>query len=58
MDGTEMMDGRACYRLHAYSISDNYQVMGSYLISIDSEHLYRLDPVLGEAVELDYTPEY
>lgn len=57
MAGTEMMDGRACYRLHAYGVSDNYQVMGSYLFSIDGEHLYRLDPVVGEAVELDYTPE-
>ena len=31
--------------------------MGSYLMSLDGQHLYRLDPVTNEVTELDFTLE-
>lgn len=59
VDGAEIVDGRPCIRLYVYS--DNNQpnsneIMGSYLMSIDGEHLYKVDPVTDEIRELDYTP--
>lgn len=59
VDGTEMVDNRPCIRLYVYS--DNNQpnsneIMGSYLMSIDGEHLYKVDPITDEIKELDYTP--
>lgn len=59
VDGTEMVDDRPCIRLYVYS--DNNQpnsneIMGSYLMSIDGEHLYKVDPITDEIKELDYTP--
>lgn len=59
VDGTETVDGRPCIRLYVYS--DNNQpnsneFLGSYLMSIDGEHLYKVDPITDEIKELDYTP--
>lgn len=59
VDGAEMVDDRPCIRLYVYS--DNNQpnsneIMGSYLMSIDGEHLYKVDPITDEIKELDYTP--
>ena len=60
VDGTELVDGRPCIRLYVYS--DNNQpnsneFMGSYLMSIDGEHLYKVDPITDEIKELDHTPQ-
>lgn len=60
VDGTELVDDRPCIRLYVYS--DNNQpnsneFMGSYLMSVDGEHLYKVDPVTDEIKELDYTPQ-
>lgn len=59
VDGAEIVDGRPCIRLYVYS--DNNQpntneIMASYLMSIDGEHLYKVDPITNEIKELDYTP--
>lgn len=62
MDGTEMVDGITAYRMHVYS--DNRTTgasdfMGSYLMTIDGDHLYRVDPNTDEVVEVEgyeYTP--
>ena len=55
LEGTEMVDGRACYRMNVYN-SNNAQnsneFMGSYLMSLDGEHLYQLDPATDEIREL------
>ncbi|MCI8915110.1 MAG: hypothetical protein HFF26_00350 [Oscillospiraceae bacterium] len=59
MDGTEMVNGAACIRLNVYNgknAENSYQFMGGYLMSIDGQHLYRLDPVTNEIHELDYQP--
>lgn len=60
VDGTELVDDRPCIRLYVYS-DDNRpnsnEFMGSYLMSIDGEHLYKVDPVTDEIKELDYTPQ-
>lgn len=59
MDGTVLVDDRACIRLYVYS-DDNRpnsnEIMGSYLMSIDGEHLYKMDDVTSDIIELDYTP--
>ena len=59
MDGTVLVDDRACIRLYVYS-DDNRpnsnEIMGSYLMSIDGEHLYKMDDVTNEIRELEYTP--
>lgn len=60
VDGTELVDDRPCIRLYVYS-DDNRpnsnEFMGSYLMSIDGEHLYKVDPITDEIKELDYTPQ-
>lgn len=59
MDGTEMVDGRPCIRLYVYSDNNrpnSNEIMGSYLMSIDGLHLYKVDPVTDEIKELDYNP--
>lgn len=44
-DGVEMVDGVACIRLDVYGGEIANQFMGSYLMSINGEHLYQIDPV-------------
>lgn len=44
-DGVEMVDGLACIRLDIYGGERGNQFMGSYLMSINGEHLYQIDPV-------------
>lgn len=59
VDGTETVDGRPCIRLYVYSDNNRpntNEFMGSYLMSIDGEHLYKVDPITDEIKELDYTP--
>ena len=59
-NATEMVNDVPCIRLYVYSdnnVPNSNEIMGSYLMSIDGEHLYRMDPVTNEITELDYTPE-
>lgn len=60
MDGTQLVDGNACICMYVYS-NDNAahsnMYMGSYLMSLDGEHLYRLDPNTNEVTELEYSPD-
>ena len=51
VDGVEMVDNAACIRVHVYTEETEAQgseFMGSYLMSIDGQHLYRLDPITDE----------
>lgn len=51
MDGVAMVDGIACIRVHVYTEETEIQgseFMGSYLITIDGQHTYRVDPVTDE----------
>lgn len=51
VDGVEMVDNLACIRVHVYSEvteTQGSEFMGSYLMSIDGQHMYRLDPVTDE----------
>lgn len=51
MDGVEMVDGVACITLYVYSdknAQNSNEFMGSYLMSIDGLHLYRVNPVTNE----------
>jgi len=60
MDGTQMVNGAACICMYVYSsnnVPNSNEYMGSYLMSLDGQHLYRLDPVTNEVVELEYSPE-
>lgn len=58
MDATRMVDGTACINVYVYNgggSDQSNQFVGSYLMSIDGLHLYRLDPVTDTLVELkDY----
>jgi len=58
MDATEMVNGGACINIYVYNshnAAQSNEFIGSYLMSIDGLHLYRLDPITGEVVELkDY----
>lgn len=57
MGSTEMVDGRPCIRLHVYNDNNapnSNEFLGSYLMSLDGDHLYRVDPVTDEITELDY----
>lgn len=60
MDGTQRVDGNPCICLYVYSGNNTphtNEYMGSYLMSLDGQHLYRLDPVTNEVTELDFTLE-
>lgn len=60
MDGTQRVDGNPCVCLYVYSgnnVPHTNEYMGSYLMSLDGQHLYRLDPVNNEVTELDFTLE-
>ncbi len=53
IDGVEMVDGVACITLYVYSDGGEggNEFMGSYLMSIDGAHLYRVNPV-NDAIEI------
>ena len=54
----EMVNWVSCVRVNVYNGSDAatpYMFVGSYLMSIDGAHLYRLDPATSELQELDFT---
>lgn len=56
MDGVEMVNGVACITLYVYSDKNSpngNQFMGSYLMSIDGLHLYRVNPITGEIEVLE-----
>lgn len=60
MDSTELVNDQPCIRLHVYNdnnVPNSNEFMGSYLMSIDGMHLYQVDPITDEIIELDYTPE-
>lgn len=60
MDGTQMVDGRPCVCMYVYSShnsANSNAYMGSYLMSLDGQHLYRLDPNTNEVIELEYSPD-
>ena len=60
LDGTEMVNGSPAIRMHVYSSNQSTggnDIMGSYLMTIDGEHLYQIDPVTHDIIELDYTPQ-
>ena len=55
MDGVAMVDGVACIRVHVYSEETEIQgseFMGSYYMTIDGQHLYRVNPVTDEVETL------
>lgn len=57
MDATETVDGIPCIRMHVFNDDNAAQsndFVGSYLLSIDAEHLYRVDPITDEITELEY----
>lgn len=57
MDGTEMVDGKPAIRLHVYNdnnVAGSNDIMGMYLMTIDGEHLYRLDLSTNELTELEF----
>ena len=57
MNGTEMVDGIPAIRLHVYNDNNavgSNDIMGMYLMTIDGEHLYRLDLDTNEVVELEF----
>lgn len=58
MDATEMVNGVACINVYVYNsnnAANSNQFVGSYLMSIDGQHLYRLNPITDEITELkDY----
>ncbi len=62
MDGTELVDGLTAIRMHVYSddnASGTNDFMGSYLMTIDGDHLYRVDPNTDAIIEVEgyeYTP--
>ena len=60
MDGTQMVDGKPCICMYVYSnhnLPQSNEYMGSYLMSLDGEHLYRLDPNSNQVTELEYSPQ-
>lgn len=54
-DVLEMVDDVAYIRLNIYDSVAPYAFVGSYLMGVDGEHLYRLDDSTGELVELEFT---
>lgn len=59
MDATELVDGVACIRINVYNGSDAdipNEFRGSYLMSVDGLHMYRLDPSSNEITELEDYP--
>ena len=59
MDATQMVNGGACINVYVYNSNNaahSNEFVGSYLLSIDGQHLYRLDPLTDEVVELKGYP--
>lgn len=59
MDATELVNGVACIRINVYNGSDAANpngFRGSYLMSVDGLHMYRLDTSTNEIVELEDYP--
>ena len=57
-NGTELVNGVTCIRLEVYNSSDGPNpnlYAGSYLMSVDGAHLYRLNTGTNELQELDFT---
>ena len=57
MDATKMVNGEPCIWMHVYSdknVPNSNEFMGSYLMTLDAEHLYRVDPITDEITELEY----
>ena len=56
--GTELVNDVTCIRLDVYNSSDGpnpYLFASSYLMSVDGTHLYKLDPITDDILELDFT---
>lgn len=59
MDATELVNGVACIRINVYNGSgaaSPNEYRGSYLMSVDGLHMYRLDTGTNEIVELEDYP--
>lgn len=55
LDGVVIVDGVACTRINVYdenNVQQSSEFMGSYLVSIDGAHLYRLNPHTDEIEKL------
>lgn len=54
-DGYILVDDDVCYRLNLYGSTavDTPEIVGTYLLSLDGQRLYRVDRETGEAVQLD-----
>lgn len=53
--GAVFVDGSACLELNIYSkenVSETNDIQGTYLLTGDKKHLYRLDRVAGTVVEI------
>lgn len=55
MDGTELVDDMTAIRMHVYGSSSSgaNDFLGSYLMTIDGDHLYRVDPITDEIIEVE-----
>lgn len=55
MDGTELVDDMTAIRMHVYGSSSSgaNDFLGSYLMTIDGDHLYRVDPITDEVTEVE-----
>ena len=54
-DVLETVDDTAYIRLNIYESVAPYTFVGSYLMGVDGEHLYRVDADTGELVDLEFT---
>jgi hypothetical protein len=55
MDGTVFVDGSPCLKLKVCTAENeqgSVSIAGSYLLTSDKQHLYRLDEVQGTVEEL------
>lgn len=55
MDGIVMVNGVGCTRVNVYQsvASGSNNFMGSYLVSLDGQHVYRVDPVTNEITVIE-----
>lgn len=59
MDATELVNGMACIRINVYNGSNAAipnEFRGSYLLSVDGQHLYSLNPGTNTITELEDYP--
>jgi len=57
MDASELVNGEPCIRMHVYNdhnAAGSHDFVACYLMSVDAEHLYRLDLDTQEITELEY----